>query len=137
MDYSEEIKAKAWNFIDTAAMIKPPEVWPWEESQEGISIAPEHHRVIFENEHMRVIELWILPGHKEPLHTHKNKSLLIIDSPIDMRYYGEDGQVKFERPCPEENREKTSFLWHEAEGLHGIENIDNRVLHGIRIELLK
>lgn len=137
MDYLEEMKTKAWDFVEAAKWVKSPEAWPWDKNQEGLTIAPENHRVIFENEHVRVIELWILPGHQEPLHTHENKSLTIIDSPINMRYYGADGKVQFERPCNEEHRDRTSFLWREAEGLHAIENIDQRVFHGIRIEILK
>jgi hypothetical protein len=37
---------------------------------DGVAVAPDHHKVIFENEEVRVLETTIAAGEVTPLHTH-------------------------------------------------------------------
>lgn len=127
---------KQWNYVDTSAMLMPVEDWPWGEELDAMQAASQHHRLLFENEEVRVLEVTIPPGEKEELHTHRWKSVFIVDSLADMRYYGPKGEIQFERAAPPPHVVGTSFTWKEPEGLHAIENTSaTQVLHGIRIEL--
>src|SRR5918993_1503475 len=69
--------------------------WPWPDSMDGVLAAPDSHRVLFENEHTRVLEVTIAPGEREPAHTHRwpRVSWLEPEGPhsvenIDARSYG-------------------------------------------------
>ncbi|MGE5195738.1 MAG: hypothetical protein ACM3JI_00210 [Anaerolineae bacterium] len=125
-----------WQFLDTSQMVEPTKNWPWTENKDAMVAAVNNHRVLFENQDVRVLEVVIRPGEKEELHTHRWKSIFIVDSLADMRYYGADGRIVFERPAPPFRVAGTTFTWKEPEGLHAIENLSQtQILHGIRIEL--
>lgn len=130
-----ESSRKGWELLDAAKFLTAPEKWMWDESYDGVIASSDHHAVMFENEFIRVLEICIEPGEKEDFHTHSRNSIMIIDSAVDMRYYGADGNIKFERKIPRDVSQKTSIVWRDPEGLHSIENIDTRVFHGVRIEL--
>jgi len=77
----------------------------------------------------------INPGEKEAFHTHRWKSVFIVDALADMRYYRASGEMEFENAAPPQ-LERTLVTWKEPEGLHAVENISlHQTLHGIRIEL--
>lgn len=125
-----------WQFLDTSKMAGSSGNGSWERDRDAMAAAPHHHRVLFENEEVRVLEVTILPGEKEEFHTHECKSLFIVDSFADMRYYGANQEVLYERPAPPPHIARTTLTWKEPEGLHAIENVSQaQVLHGIRIEL--
>jgi quercetin dioxygenase-like cupin family protein len=41
------------------------------EELDGPLAAPDHHRVIYEDERVRVMELTVAPGERVPVHTHR------------------------------------------------------------------
>jgi hypothetical protein len=53
-------------------------ICPWPGKLDGVKAAPETHKVIFENEHVQVLEVTIPPHSKEPVHTHCLPSTLYI-----------------------------------------------------------
>lgn len=127
---------KQWNYVDTSALFTPVEDWPWGEETDAMEAAWQHHRLLFENEEVRILEVTIPPGEKEELHTHRWKSVFIVDSHADMRYFGTNGEIEFERKAPPAHVAGTSVTWKEPEGLHAIENTSaTQTLHGIRIEI--
>ena len=52
------------------ARTRSKEACPWPENLDAVKAAPENHKVIFENEHVRVLEVTIAPHSKEPIHVH-------------------------------------------------------------------
>lgn len=127
---------KGWQYIDTSTMLEPIEDGHWEEKQDAMEASTKHHRVLFENKDVRILEVVINPGEKEDFHTHKWKSVFIADSVADMRYYGPEEKVVWERKAPPRDGFRTSVTWKEPEGRHAIENLSSdQVIHGIRIEL--
>lgn len=85
-----------------------------------------------ENESVRVLEVSLPPGVKEPMHIHKWPSVMIIDSLTDIRYFDEHGEGK------EFTGLRPTTEWMEPEGLHAVENLDKqRTYHAIRIEIKK
>ena len=43
----------------------------WCDTLDAVAAAPKHHKVIFENEHVRVLDTRIGPGDTTPVHTHR------------------------------------------------------------------
>jgi putative transposase len=47
------------------------EPWPWPDSLDALAAAPESHRLLFENDAVRVLETRIAPGQATQVHTHR------------------------------------------------------------------
>jgi quercetin dioxygenase-like cupin family protein len=63
-----------------------PEPWPWPETLDAVIAAPGSHRVLMDNERVRVLEVVIEPGTREPEHTHHALSVMLIGQPAHIRY---------------------------------------------------
>jgi len=47
------------------------EPWPWPPELDAVIAAPRHHRLVFENEQVRVLDTRISVGDTVPVHTHR------------------------------------------------------------------
>ncbi len=108
--------------------------WPWPETMDALLAAPASHRVLLENDQIRVLEVVIEPGTREPEHTHQAASVMIIDEPARIRYYVGDA-LRFESQKRSGSPPGVRIRWMEPEGPHSVENIDQRRHHAIRVEL--
>jgi hypothetical protein len=55
-------------------------VWHWPESLEATHAAPKNHKVLFENDHVRLLEVSIQPGETENMHGHVWPSVFAYDA---------------------------------------------------------
>lgn len=77
-----------------------PATWP--AHLDAVIAAPENHKVLLENDQVRVLEVFLAPGEKEPLHHHKWPSVLYIQEAGDFIDYDQNGKVIFDtRELPE------------------------------------
>jgi hypothetical protein len=53
---------------------------------DAVVAAPASHRIIFENDRVRVLSVTIPPGKTEPVHTHKWPSVMRVDVPQPITY---------------------------------------------------
>ena len=115
---------------------RPREICPWPGNLDGVKAAPETHKVIFENEHVRVLEVTISPHSKEPVHTHCLPSTLYIQQIGDIIVGDPDGKITFDsRQMKESEKQKTPFvLWNAGEGPHWNENPSDVSIKIIQIE---
>jgi mannose-6-phosphate isomerase-like protein (cupin superfamily) len=60
---------------------------------DGATAAPDHHRVIFENDVVRVLETTIRPGDRTPVHTHLTPTVLYVISGSQFVRRDPDGVV--------------------------------------------
>ena len=67
--------------------------WPWPDSLDALAAAPDHHRLLLENERVRVLEVRIPPGELVPVHTHRWPSVVFTVSAAD--FIRRDGQGEF------------------------------------------
>jgi predicted metal-dependent enzyme (double-stranded beta helix superfamily) len=109
--------------------------WLWPDLLDAVAAAPASHRVLLENDSVRVVEVVIEPGAKEPPHTHRWPSVMIIDRSTRIRYYDENDSLAYESPERVEEKTTLRVEWMEPEGLHAVENIDEMKYHAIRVEL--
>jgi hypothetical protein len=111
-------------------------ICPWPGNLDGAKAAPETHKVIFENEHVRVLEVTIPPHSKEPVHTHCLPSTLYVQQIGDIIVRDPDGKVIFDsRQMKESEKQKAPFvLWNPGEGPHSDENPSDLPIKIIQIE---
>ena len=112
------------------------ETCPWPANLDGVKAAPETHKVIFENEHVRVLEVIIPPHGKEPVHSHCLPSTLYVQQIGDIIVRDPDGKLIFDsRQMKESEKQKAPFvLWNPGEGPHSDENPDDVPIKIIQIE---
>jgi quercetin dioxygenase-like cupin family protein len=89
---------------------------PFLEGQDPLIAAPEHFKLSFENEKVRVVELRVRPGAKVPLHSHPARFTYVLAS-AKVKTAFADGREKIEeRPIGASN-------WGEPVAPHTHENI--------------
>jgi hypothetical protein len=117
-----------------ADIAKESDVWTWPDSLDAVVAAPGSHRVIFENRVTRVLEVTIAPGEREPEHTHRWPSVMVVHRPARIRYYTGD-TLTFtspEQPPPADRGLRLD--WLNPEVPHSVENIDSQPYEAFRIE---
>jgi len=55
-------------------------IWHWPDSIEAVHAAPQIHKVLFENDHIRLLEVTVPVGTTEPPHGHKYPSVFAYDA---------------------------------------------------------
>ena len=101
---------------------------------DAVVASPEHHRLVFENEHVRVLETVIKPGERTALHTHQWPAATTFLSTSDVVRRDEEGKVLLdtrgmEQPSP------VSAVWTPALGPHTLENVGSTDMHVVSVEL--
>jgi hypothetical protein len=52
----------------------------WDPALDAVIAAPAHHKVLFENDQLRVLEVTLEPNDEEPVHHHRWPSVFVFDS---------------------------------------------------------
>ncbi len=113
------------------------EAWAYPDSLDAVIAAPNTHKILLENERVRVLEVTIPPHGKEPVHTHRWPSVMYIDVPSKFRYYDAQGKVLFESGSDNRKEMKPVTRWLKPEEPHAVENMTGIPYHAIRVELKK
>jgi hypothetical protein len=114
---------------------KNENAWIWPEELDALTAAPQHHKLLFENEAVRVIDTCIPPGEITELHTHKWPAAYYILSWSDFLRYDDNGTILVDsRRFPEAPAPFTS-LWSEPLTPHTLENIGDKDIHLISTEI--
>ncbi len=93
---------------------------------DSVKVDPAHHKIVFENDQMRVVHWMISPGDKTAKHSHPaNLNVLVTD--YDARVTTADGT------STEVHSKAGSAMWREA-GTHVVENISQHPMEGIIVE---
>ena len=68
--------------IPGSQAIAPGHVGSWNhpDSLDSVAVAPGNHKVLFENDRIRLLEVTLLAGEQEPLHGHKYPSVFALDA---------------------------------------------------------
>ena len=106
------------------------------ENMDAIITAPAQHKVIFENERLRIIEFKVKPGESVPLHTHRWRSFNYVLKLSDFVSYDARGNLKLDsRTGKTEIKEGSVFELPPFPPPHAVENIGGAELHAISVEL--
>jgi len=97
--------------------------------------APEFHRLLFENDAVRVLEARIGPGETVPVHTHRWPSVLyVLSTGHHVRRDG-DGRVLSDTRVADAPPELGATFWLTVRQPHSVENVDDSEIRLLNVEL--
>lgn len=113
----------------------------WDPALDAVAAAPANHKVLFENDKLRVLEVILHPNEEEPTHHHRWPSIFVLDQiegPIH------DISPEGEQLPPNRDVIKALQAWDGAGSLvvhmapqpaGRVLNASRKTLHGIRVEM--
>jgi hypothetical protein len=117
------------------AMSDSADRWNWPDALDAMQAAPDHHKVLLENEHVRVLEAWVAPGDTAPVHTHRWPSVLHVLSVSDFVRRDPGGAVVLDTrggaPLPAAG----SVVWSASLSPHSLTNVGAREIRVIAVEI--
>jgi len=113
----------------------------WDPNLDAVIAAPAHHKVLFENDRLRVLEVTLQPDEEEPVHHHRWPSVFVFDQvrpPI--HDISPDGTAlppnRDVVQAVEKWDGKGCLVVHMAPQPAGrVLNASGQTLHGIRVEM--
>jgi hypothetical protein len=124
-----------------------PSKWKWPDSLDAVKAAPESHRVLFENDKLRILEVTIEPYGFEPMHTHRFPSVMFgsgyDSSHFNIVYYRYDyDSARHIYFIKDSIRQHSGGVTGESnrgdhmmpEGPHRIKNLSNVRIDAFRVE---
>jgi hypothetical protein len=102
---------------------------------DALLVAAKHHRLLLENESVRVLETRVEPGDTVPVHTHRwqGVSYVLSWSPFVRR--DEVGNVMLDTRLESLSVPIGTATWQLSLGPHSLENVGDKLLHVITVEL--
>jgi len=109
--------------------------WPWPDALDALAAAAEHHRNLFENEFVRVLETHIPAGAQTAVHTHRWPNVQHVLSTTEFVRRDGGGEVVFDTRAGGHRPEVSETLWSEPLPPHSIENVGGNELRVLMVEL--
>ena len=102
------------------------------DASDGVLISPQNHKVLYETEDVRVMEVTVAPHTKETTHTHVRPAVMYLDQPgaYRMHFAGTDRVSEH----PYNPNFKPIAIWLPPETPHALENTGDTTFHAIRVE---
>ncbi|MBS1718199.1 MAG: hypothetical protein JSS72_10765 [Armatimonadetes bacterium] len=114
-------------------MNQNPANWPPE--LDATIAAPSFHKLLFENEHVRVLDTRVEPGQIVPLHTHPWPIMHYIFAWNDFIRRDENGDVLVDTKAMGVSAEPGTATWSAPMGPHTLENVGDGPIHVLVVEL--
>ena len=116
---------------------RPParEECAWPSSLDAVAAAPNNHRIVLENEQVRVLDVTVAPGEREPLHAHCRSSVMYVMQEGVYRDYDAAGRVVEEATVAAPASQFPMTLWLGPQAPHSVHNLDARPTRLLRVEL--
>jgi len=97
-------------------------------SLDPLKVCPDTHRLLFDNEYLRVIEAKVPAGKDEPRHSHPHGiTVYLADYEVETKTSPDNKVIR-------SSRRFGTVTWSEAV-VHEVKNVGNSAVHAIRIEL--
>ena len=117
----------------------PPPAAPgspeWPDQLDALAAAPAHHKLLFENERVRVLETRIAAGDRTPVHTHRWPGVLHILSWSHFVRYNDHDQVLVDSRAVEAFKNPPAVVWSGPLPPHWLHNVGDADLTVIAVEL--
>lgn len=107
----------------------------WPPELDALIASAEHHKLLFENESVRVIDAKIPAGEITNLHTHQHPASLYFVSWSDFIRYDAAGNVMADSRSLEKIPAPGTAMWSGPLLPHTLRNIGNNDLHVISVEI--
>jgi len=102
---------------------------------DALHAAPKQHRLLLENDRVRVLDTKIAPGEHTPIHTHRWPAVHHVLSWSDFVRRDGDGRILVDTRAAGSSGTPPVALWGEPLGPHSLENVGHVPLHVVSIEL--
>jgi len=109
--------------------------WPWPDSLDAVSAAPEYHRVVLENDRVRVLDTRIPVGDIVPVHTHRWPAIYYTIAAGDFVRRDGEGNVLFDSRTVPGLLTRSEATFMECLPPHSVENVSPTEIHLISVEL--
>jgi hypothetical protein len=129
--------AFGWMNIGRSAMTERSAVKPceWPDSLDAVAAAPNNHRVVIENQRVRVLDVTVVPGEMENLHAHCRSSVMYLMYEGVYKDYGPSGELVAEATEAAPADQFPMTLWLDPQGPHRVHNLDSKPVRLLRVEL--
>ncbi len=107
----------------------------WPTDLDALIAAPAHHRLLLENERVRVLDTQIAPGQRTPVHTHQWPAVHYVVSWGAFVRRAADETVLVDTRAATPASVPPSVLWGEPLAAHSLENVGDTLIHVISVEL--
>lgn len=108
----------------------------WPKEQDAVVSAPNNHKILMENERVRVLEVTLQPNEIEPVHHHQWPSVLYIMEAGDFIDRDSEGNIIMDTRQLPEALVFPMTTWKDPEAPHSVENLsDTKTIRLIRVEL--
>ncbi len=109
--------------------------WVWPEELDALKADPTHHKLLFENEWVRMLDTFIPPGGMTEIHTHQWPAALYIVSWSDFIRYDKDGNEVLDSRNLKSRPASGTSSWSKPLAPHTLKNIGTSDIHVISIEI--
>jgi hypothetical protein len=110
----------------------------WPKDKDAVVAAARNHKIMFENDQVRVLDVTVAPGEVEAVHSHQWPSVLYFMAAGDFIDRDIDGKVIFDSRTLKAPLTFPLTMWKNPEAPHSVENLSPTVtLHLVRVELKK
>jgi len=97
-------------------------------AQDWVATGGAPKKVLLDNAQVRVVELSLAPGQKEPVHTHPaNFAYVLTPGKVRVSYVGGE--------TAEMQTKAGQVIWSDPEGPHTLENLSKRAVRAVVVEL--
>jgi hypothetical protein len=108
----------------------------WDPALDAVKAAPENHKVLYEDDLIRVLAVTVPAGTTEKPHHHCYPSVFVIDRLTKCRDF--DGATNNEIPLPLPDKfEFPVTVKFPPQPLHYVQNVDDKPFHATRVEFKK
>jgi quercetin dioxygenase-like cupin family protein len=107
----------------------------WSPELDAVVASSNHHRLVMENESVRVLETIIGPGEITNLHTHQWPAAAYFLSCSDMVRRDENGTITMDSRTLDTQRQPGEAVWTPSLGPHTLENVGNDIIHVVTVEV--
>ncbi|TYA57495.1 cupin domain-containing protein [Formosa maritima] len=108
----------------------------WPKELDAVIAAPKNHKILLENDEVRVLEVTLAPGEVEALHHHQWPSVLYIQEAEDFIDYDGDGNVIFDSRNLPDPLMLPLTMYKNPEAPHSVVNLsETESIRLIRVEM--
>jgi hypothetical protein len=108
----------------------------WPKQLDAAVAAPRNHKVLLENDKVRVLDVTVAPGEVEAVHSHRWPSVLYFMAAGDFVDRDANGKVIFDSRTLKTPLAFPLTMYKEPEAPHSVENLSTTVtLHLVRVEM--
>ena len=112
-----------------------PNAPEWPDDLDALVAAPAHHKLLFENERVRVLETRVAAGDRTPVHTHRWPAALYILSWSHFLRYDDQDNLIVDSRAVEAFRSPPTVAWTKPLPPHSLQNIGATDLVIVAVEL--